>query len=259
MVPDNAEKPLDRRRKDTPEAAKTRKQSFMSMANTYKKSGSAEELLNSFRNDFERDIFEMQLRFYQGNFEKSREIGLRFMNPEAGLHQRTIVGSHLALTALCTGDENLWKKAGAFVGGAECNTEEEKIVRDFWYAAHECSLSNVNHFPSWFTRGNFEKLPVELHPIARYYYIKYLYISQHDVENWKGDYHPALVFLNTMPLIIEPLITQTAVEREIITEIYLRLMCAIAYHVSGFDSLAKSHIEKAIDLAIPDKLYLPIA
>lgn len=262
MIPKNAEKPVDRRRKDAAERKPDvipEKNSFMSMTNTYKEAGTAEEMLNSFEDKLKRDIFEMQLRFYQGDFEAARRIGLRYMQNDAGLHQRTVVGSHLALTALCTGDKNLWKRAGAFVGGAVCNTEEDHIVRDFWHAAHECSLSNINHFADWFVRGNFEPLPVELHPIARYYYVKYLYISQHDVENWKGNYHPALVFLNTMPMIIEPLITQTAVEREVIVEIYLRLMCAIAYHVSGLDSLAIPHIERALDLAIPDKLYLPIA
>ena len=262
MIPKDAEKPADSRRKGTAEQKPVvipERNSFMSMTNTYKEAGTANEVLKSFDDELERDIFEMQLRFYQGDFEKSRTIGLRYMQNEAGLHQRTIVGSHLALTALCTGDKNLWKRAGEFVGDAVCHTHEERVVRDFWYAAHECSLSNTNHFADWFVRGNFEELPQELHAIARYYYVKYLYISQHDVETWEGDYHPALVFLNTMPLIIEPMITQTAVEREIIVEIYLRLMCAIAYHVSGFDSLAKPHIEKALDLAIPDRLYLPIA
>lgn len=262
MVPQNAEKPFDRRRKGAPEQKPIvipDKNSFMSMTNTYKEAGTANEVLNSFDDELERDIFEMQLRFYQGDFEKSRAIGLKYMQADAGLHQRTVVGSHLALTALCTGDKSLWRKAGEFVGDAVCHTHEDRIVRDFWYAAHECSLSNTNHFADWFVRGNFEELPVELHAIARYYYVKYLYISQHDVETWEGDYHPALVFLNTMPLIIEPMITQTAVEREIIVEIYLRLMCAIAYHVSGFDSLAIPHIEKAVELSVPDRLYLPIA
>lgn len=262
MIPKNAEKPADRRRKDATGQKPviiSEKNSFMSMTNTYKEAGAAEKLLGSFEDELERDIFEMQLRFYQGDFEKSRAIGLRYMQSEAGLHQRTVVGSHLALTALCTGDKSLWKRAGEFVADAHCRTAEDEIVRDFWYAAHECSLSNTSRFADWFVRGSFEPLPRELHAIARYYYVKYLYISQHDVETWEGDYHPALVFLNTMPLIIEPLITQTAVEREVIVEIYLRLMCAIAYHVSGFDSLAKPHIEKALDLAIPDKLYMPIA
>ena len=262
MIPKNAEKPADRRRKDAADRKPIvipEKNSFMSMTNTYKEAGTAEKVLNSFEDELERDIFEMQLRFYQGDFEASRRIGLRYLQSDAGLHQRTVVGSHLALTALCTGDKGLWKRAGEFVADAQCHTIEDKIVRDFWYAAHECSLSNTNHFAEWFVRGNFEPLPTELHAIARYYYVKYLYISQHDVETWEGDYHPALVFLNTMPLIIEPLITQTAVEREIIVEIYLRLMCAIAYHVSGFDSLAKPHVEKALDLAIPDRLYMPIA
>lgn len=262
MIPKNAEKPADRRRKDATEQKPviiSEKNSFMSMTNTYKEAGTAEKVLGSFDDELERDIFEMQLRFYQGDFEKSRAIGLRYMQSEAGLHQRAVVGSHLALTALCTGDKSLWKRAGEFVADAHCRTAEDEIVRDFWYAAHECSLSNTSRFADWFVRGNFEPLPRELHAIARYYYVKYLYVSQHDVKNWEGDYHPALVFLNTMPLIIEPLITQTAVEREIIAEIYLRLMCAIAYHVSGFDSLAKPHIEKALDLAIPDRLYLPIA
>ncbi len=262
MIPKNAEKPADRRRKDVPVQKPVvipEKNSFMSMTNTYKEAGSAKKMLRSFDDELERDIFEMQLRFYQGDFETSKKIGLRYLQEDAGLPQRTIVGSHLALNAMCLGDKNLWTKAGEFVSNAHCHTHTDRVVRDFWYAAHECSLRNANHFADWFRRGNFEELPTELHTLARYYYVKYLYISKHDIEEWKGDLHPALIFMNVMPLIVEPLITQTAVERDIVTEIYLRLMCAIAYHVSGFDSLAMPHIEKAVDLAIPDRLYMPIA
>ena len=41
----------------------------------------------------------------------------------------------------------------------------------------------------------------------------------------------------------------------VMSEIYLRLTCAAIYHNSGKDEDAIYHIDKAIELALPDKLY----
>ena len=41
----------------------------------------------------------------------------------------------------------------------------------------------------------------------------------------------------------------------VMSEIYLRLTCAAIYHNCGKDEDAIYHIDKAIELALPDKLY----
>ena len=54
---------------------------------------------------------------------------------------------------------------------------------------------------------------------------------------------------------VEPLISQAVVDRTVVPEIHLRLTCAAAYHNSGDDKHAIEHIDKAIALCLPDKLY----
>lgn len=55
------------------------------------------------------------------------------------------------------------------------------------------------------------------------------------------------------------LIAQTKAEGAVGAEIYLRLICAIAYHNKGEDTFAVEHIDQAIALALPDGLYGPLA
>jgi DNA-binding CsgD family transcriptional regulator len=45
------------------------------------------------------------------------------------------------------------------------------------------------------------------------------------------------------------------VDRSLVCEIYLRLSCAAIYHNSGDNEQAIRHIDRAIELALPDKLY----
>ena len=58
-----------------------------------------------------------------------------------------------------------------------------------------------------------------------------------------------------MPRAIEPLITQAVVDQTIIPEIYLRLSAAVAYYNSERRDKAIMHIDKALALALPDRLY----
>jgi len=54
---------------------------------------------------------------------------------------------------------------------------------------------------------------------------------------------------------LEPMISQAEVDGAIIPEIQLRLWCATVYHNAGRDDLAIMHIDKAVGLALPDRLY----
>ena len=61
--------------------------------------------------------------------------------------------------------------------------------------------------------------------------------------------------MSMVPNSIEPLITQAVVDKTLVAEIYLRIICAIVYHNAGQKELAIYHLDKAIALALPDKLY----
>jgi DNA-binding NarL/FixJ family response regulator len=61
--------------------------------------------------------------------------------------------------------------------------------------------------------------------------------------------------MNMLPNTIEPMISQVAADNLLIPEIYLRMACAAIYHTGGNDEQAIYHIDRAITLALPDKLY----
>ena len=61
--------------------------------------------------------------------------------------------------------------------------------------------------------------------------------------------------MKMIPNTIEPMISQAVVDKTIVPEIFLRLSCAVAYYNSGFKDKAILHIDKAISLSLPDKLY----
>ncbi|MBE6690514.1 MAG: hypothetical protein E7590_04455 [Ruminococcaceae bacterium] len=60
--------------------------------------------------------------------------------------------------------------------------------------------------------------------------------------------------MRMIPYIAEPLIARVVAEGVIVPEIYLRLLVAVAYHQIGDDASATLHIDKAIALALPDRL-----
>jgi DNA-binding NarL/FixJ family response regulator len=61
--------------------------------------------------------------------------------------------------------------------------------------------------------------------------------------------------MSMLPFTVEPMISQSAAERSVISEAYLRMTCATIYHNSGNDERAVFHIDRAISLVLPDKLY----
>ena len=61
--------------------------------------------------------------------------------------------------------------------------------------------------------------------------------------------------MNMLPNTIEPMISWAVSDKTLISEIYLRMTCAVTYHNCGNDSEAIKHIDRAIALSLPDKLY----
>jgi len=127
-------------------------------------------------------------------------------------------------------------------------------------AAVDSAIRNTNDFPKWFMRGCFDNLPRDAHPAARVYYIKHLMITSQElamgniiIEDVQG-----LALMKTLPFIMEPMISQMVVDKIVLAEIYLRLLCGIACHQSGDDKTAIEHIDKAIKLCLADGLYGPL-
>lgn len=64
--------------------------------------------------------------------------------------------------------------------------------------------------------------------------------------------------MKMLPYMIEPMISQMVADKVVLSEIYLRLMIAVAYHQCGDDVRGSAHLEKAIRLCLADGLYGPL-
>lgn len=260
LIPDIVERPPDGRRVPVNSGLSADNLRYRSSLVRYSHPGTADKVLASITEDpVERDMFELQLSFYRGDLERAKAIAHRYKTPDAVPAQRCMVANYLAMCAICDGDLRAWQEARDYLTAVPYASATIKPVMDFWIAANDSVVYDTARFPSWFRRGDFTRLPRSAQPVARFYYVKYLYIVSHEVQRESFLGRTTMDFMRVMPLIIEPLVTQTHMEGVLITEVLLRLMCAAAYHVAGEDKLARSHVEKALDLALPDRLYQPLA
>ena len=228
------------------------------MFDLYKKAGSAREMLDSVvHNEVERDLFASQLAFYQGDYKKAISLALKhFDEKDTDVNLRIAVGLQLTHASLYGGDFKLWSKGFNHIRSSAVPTDEgERCKLEFWTATAASTASDEELFPDWFCRGDFTRLPPYYYPVASYSYVKHLY---HECGRIK-EKEKIFELLRAMPYTIEPLISYSAAFGCVIVEIYLRLVCALAYHLSGNDSLAIPHLDRAIELAIPDMLVTPLA
>lgn len=263
LIPEFAEKPVDQRTTKTGEArvylSQLDQTQFVNLITRYKYPGSAKEIMNALNDrPIAKEIFNMQLLFYKGEIKKSLEIAQKYLNSNGGFAQHILIGSQLSLCSMALGDTENWYKAQEYLKDFKTNKKAEVELLEFLLAANASSAYDGSLFPDWFRRGDFAHLPQNMQAIARFHYVKYLYIMTHD-ESCIQHNIPKLEFIRIMPLIIEPLISQAIFEGNVINEAYLRLMCAASYHFGGEDNLALKHIDKAIDILLPDRLFMPLA
>lgn len=163
----------------------------------------------------------------------------------------------LAQCAIWRGDVHLWNEAKRHICDAPCESKTQREILSLTLAIIDSSIYDNNDYPEWFRRGNFEALPADAHPSAKVFYIKYLYMTAFAVASKQMELEgvSGLALMKMIPNTIEPMITQARVDKTIIPEIFLRLSCAVAYHNSGQRELAVQHIDKAINLVLPDGLY----
>jgi DNA-binding CsgD family transcriptional regulator len=186
--------------------------------------------------------------------DKVYDHGQYFLSAHSGFYAILAGGLLLAHVAMWRGDVELWKKARQHILEAPCKDDRDRDIVALSLASADSTIRNTYDFPEWFKRGSFNALPADAHPAARVYYVKYLLIvAQNPAMNRQED-SDAFGLMKAIPYITEPMISQACVEKTVLSEIYLRLLCAIAYYDTGEIKRAAEHIDRAIELALPDGL-----
>jgi len=259
MIPATAMPPSKgARRSDEPTLPMPRRSPFLDMTSLYNRAGGADEVaLSLVDNPEAQALFESLIAYRRAEIDKVYDNARYFLRNHSGFYAVLGAGMLLALCAIWRGDLELWGEAKRHICEAPYRNEQEREMITLALAIVDSSVYDNKDFPGWFIRGCFDTLPPDSHAAARVFYIKYLYMSAFAVasrEQQMEGMH-GLGPMSLIPYVIEPMISQSVVERTVIPEIYLRLSCAVAYHNSGKDKDAILHIDRAISLALPDRLY----
>lgn len=267
MIPTSAEKPIDGRTKASRERAATkrlndsvlpRKSPFLYMTDLYNAPGCAQSAVAALADNPEAQmLLAAELACACGKIDKVYESASYLLEKHSGFYAVLAAGTLLAQCAIWHGDLEMWRKAKIHISEANAKDDREREIAALCICAVDSLLYDVKDFPEWFKIGCFEMLHRDSLPAAKVYYARYLYATGHGIasrtvalEGVKG-----LALMGLLPATIEPMISQAMADQTVIVEIYLRLTCAVVYHYTKNNTQAVRHIDRAISLALPDRLY----
>ena len=267
MIPETAERGADGRtkagRQERTSAVVTdmplpRKTPFLDMTDLYTVPGTADAAIERLAYNHEAEVlFEAEIAYLRGEIDKVYERANYLLNKHSGFYAVQSAGMLLGLCAVWRGDVSMWNNAKMHMCEAPCKTDKDRDIVTFSLTALDSALFDARSFPAWFKVGNFELLPSDALPAAKVFYAKYLYAlaygvatKQHTIEGVQG-----LAMMNMLPMILEPMVSQAVADRLVVPEIYLRLVSAVVYHNVGKVEEATRHLDRAIALTLPDRLY----
>ena len=268
LIPSGAQRPPDGRSK----AAKItnnpgsytpliRKSPFLDMTDLYSTPGTADQCIEALAEYPEaQTLFAAEIAYSRGQIDKVYEHARDFLDSRGGFYSIIAGGMLLGLVAMWKGDIQLWNEAHKHFYDAPCRIALDRDIISLALASTDCAIRDTDNFPEWFARGCFDNLPRDAHPAARVYYVKHLLIKSQELAqgNLEMEGIKGFGLMKALPYVMEPMISQMVVDKIVMAEIYLRLMCAVAYRQCGDTVHATEHLDKAIALCLPDKLYGPL-
>lgn len=267
MIPKDTPRPADGRTKAArsanaeilqPNIPFPRKTPFLHMTDLYNTPGTADESAEKLVDNHEAYVmFLAEIAFSRGQIDYVYEQASYLLKRHSGFYAVLSAGMLLALCAIWRGDLEMWRKAKIHIAEAPAKNDTERDIMLLSIAAVDSMLYDVTNFPDWFKIGCFEPLHKDALPAAKVYYAKYLYAAAYAVATKQLALQgvQGLSLMGMLPYTIEPMISQAIADRSVISEIYLRMICATTYHNSGKDDQALRHLQQAVPLALADGFY----
>lgn len=265
MIPADASRPADRRKKlpvgkTATIAVLPRKNPAIIFSNIYHIPGTADAVADGMiERPVAAQLFRAQIAFCRGDTTACRKIAEPLLEIPMGHDLQIGCGIILGNCAIVDGDIPLWHKAKVQIATAHCHDDRDRLAVDFWLATLECELRETDTFPNWFTFGQFDMLPGDSFPTMRYYYLRFLHLRGKEHAMGHRGAPDAQNKMSLFSCVAEPLIAQSKKEGALISEAYQRLVAACSYHDLNMDWAAIPHLDTAIDLLLPDKLYMILA
>ena len=263
MIPEDATRPIDRRTRvgrvlDEDNQPLPRNTPVLYMTDLYSVPGTADEASQRLVGHHEAKVlFEAEVAYARGEMDKVYASANYLLGKHSSFYAVLSAGILLAQCAIWRGDIEMWRAAKMHISEAPVQNDFDRDLMLLAICAVDIMLYDVTDFPDWFRMGCFEPLHKDSFPAARVYYAKYLYTIGYAVATGELllEGMDGLSLMRILPNTIEPMVSQAMADRSLISELYLRLNCAAIYHNSGDDEQAIRHIDRAIALALPDRLY----
>ena len=267
MIPAGSIRPVDGRTKAGRAAPGTeagadqplpRKTPFLYMSDLYHTPGTAEACAARLCDHHEAEVlFRAEVAYSRGEIDKVYESASYLLQKHSGFYAILSAGMLLAMCAIWKGDLAMWRRAKVHISEAPAKSDFDRDMMQLAISAVDIMLYNVTSFPDWFKMGSFEALHRDALPAAKVYYAKYLYASAYAVATGTLQMEgvQGLSLMSVLPHALEPLIAWAKSNQTVVSEIYLRMTTAAVYHNSGRDREAVQHIDRAISLALPDRLF----
>lgn len=267
MIPQSTPKPQDGRTKNgRSQAEKQQKEDmplprqtpFLYMTDLYSIPGTADECTERLVDNHEAQVlFEAEVAYSRGQIDKVYDRANYLLNKRSGFYAVLSAGMLLALCAIWNGDIAMWRRAKLHIAEAPAKSDSDRDIMSFSITAVDSMLYDIENFPEWFKIGCFEPLHKDSLPAAKIFYAKYLYAAGYAVATKQLEMSglQGLTLMSILPATIEPMISQAVADSSIMAEAYLRMTCAVVYHYSGNQEQAVRHIDRALALVLPDKLY----
>ncbi len=265
MIPQDAQYPVSAKNKADGEEEQEqaplpmpRQTPFLYMTDLYSVPGTADSCVEALADNHEAQVLlEAEIAYSRGQIDKVYDSASYLLNRHSGFYAMLSAGMLLALCAIWHGDLQMWRRAKQHIAHATAKNDTDRDIMLMSITAVDSMLYDVAAFPEWFKIGCFEPLHKDSLPAAKVYYAKYLYAAayalatrQIELQGIKG-----LTLMGMLPNTIEPMISQAVADNSIMAEAYLRMICATIYHNSGNQAQAIRHMDKAIALMLPDKMY----
>lgn len=266
MIPNDATKPLDGRRKVNSNMQTHQKLDLpfprcspaLRLTNLYRTPGLAKQVQNALSSQpYVQVLFAADIAYCKGLIDEAYAQTNTLPEQPNDFYSAISKNMLLAQCAVWQGDLDLWDNARKEILNIKAMDKSQQASISLCICALDGIFHKYDSVPDWFRDGRFESLHKDILPAAKVYYTNYLYSKGQSLtaQVFGNDAIMGLAMLKLLPGIIEPMIAQAMADETVIAEIYLRLTCATAYHFCKKDEISFHHIDRAIELAIPDKLY----